>query len=85
MQFKNKYTLEAEEKTSIQYFKKNDFLHERVDRSLINNMNTSCKQYKQVHEKKKEEQNERKAKLNIESARKNTVDKRTLLQSCKKS
>jgi len=46
-----KYTLEAEEKTSIQYFKKKDFLHERVDRSLISNIKTSCKQYKQVLEK----------------------------------
>jgi hypothetical protein len=42
------------------YFKKEDFLHKRVDSCLINNMRTSCKQYKEVLERKRKEEDERK-------------------------
>ncbi|GBO15047.1 hypothetical protein AVEN_202206-1 [Araneus ventricosus] len=49
-----KYHLLAEGKSSVDYFKKSDFLLEPVDRRLVDNMRSSSKAYeKEKSDKKK--------------------------------
>jgi hypothetical protein len=60
-----KYGLKSEEKSAIEYFKKKDYLHEKIDGSLCANMRSACRQYKTVLAKKKEQTEQRKLKLSI--------------------
>jgi hypothetical protein len=48
-----KYGLKASGKSAVNYFKKKDFLHERTDVALCQNMRSACHQYKQELERKK--------------------------------
>ncbi|XP_071134229.1 uncharacterized protein [Mytilus edulis] len=70
-----KYSLKATEKTAVEYYKKKDVLHEKIDPHLCKNMKTACKQYKEELLKKKLINEEKKANLQIKSQEK-TVSKR---------
>jgi len=60
-----KYGIKSAEKNTIEYFKKKDYLHEKVDATLCSNLRSSCRQYKAVLARKKEQSEERKRTLNI--------------------
>jgi hypothetical protein len=60
-----KYGLKSAEMSAVEYFKKKDYLHEKVDASLCANFRSSCRQYKAVLARKKEESEQRKQTLDI--------------------
>ncbi|GBN50602.1 hypothetical protein AVEN_5061-1 [Araneus ventricosus] len=50
-----KYHLFAENKTSVAYFAKKDFLHEHVEKKLVENLRSSCRAYQDEKNKKMEQ------------------------------
>lgn len=49
-----KYHLLAENKSAVKYFVKKDFLHECIDRNLVNNIRSSCRNYEDEKKSKRE-------------------------------
>ena len=52
-----KYSMKAAKKTPVQYFIKEDFIHDKVDPVLVTNVTSSYKQWKVLNEEKKDEKN----------------------------
>lgn len=71
-----KYSLKSADKSAVEYFKKKDYLHEKVDASLCANLRSSCRQYKAALATKKEQSEERKRTLNIVISRDKVLTKR---------
>lgn len=62
-----KFGIRASETSSIELFRKKDYLHDRVNPLLVKNMRTSYKQYKCVLEKRKTVTEEKKDKLKVKT------------------
>lgn len=73
-----KYRLLKSEKTAVDFFKRDDYLHTPVQKSLCNNLRSSYKRYKEELEAKKREKEAKKEKLKIvgsqEISRKEAID-----------
>lgn len=65
-----KYELTASGQTAVQYFKKDDFLHQKINPSLCRDMTTAHRQYKTILLKKKAASEDQKQLLQVEQAQK---------------
>ncbi|CAC5387834.1 unnamed protein product [Mytilus coruscus] len=65
-----KYSLKSSGKSAIQYFTKDDFLHERVDHKLVQNMQSSSRQYQEEVKCKKLEKEEKLSQLQVKAKKK---------------
>ena len=62
-----KFGIRASATSSIEFFRKKDYLHDRVNPLLVKNMRTSYKQYKCILEKRKTVTEEKKDKLKVKT------------------
>ncbi|CAC5390542.1 unnamed protein product [Mytilus coruscus] len=65
-----KYSLKSSGKSAIQYFTKDDILHERVDHKLVQNMQSSSRQYQEEVKCKKLEKEEKLSQLQVKAKKK---------------
>ena len=59
-----KYKLSSQNKSAIDFFKKDNFLHDQIDNKLCRNMKTSYHEYQKQLENKKQEIQKKRQKLN---------------------
>ncbi|XP_064597320.1 uncharacterized protein LOC135463806 isoform X2 [Liolophura sinensis] len=78
-----KYGLKASGKSAVEYFKKRDHLHDKVDHTLVRNVKRSFSQYKAILEEKKSVATEKQKQLDIRAQ--STLTKRKAKELCQKA
>ncbi|XP_064607853.1 uncharacterized protein LOC135472323 [Liolophura sinensis] len=78
-----KYGLKASGKSAVEYFKKRDHLHDKVDHTLVRNVKRSFSQYKAILEEKKSVATEKQKQLYIRAQ--STLTKRKAKELCQKA